>query len=142
MPTINGKEYAWADMAIVISGKTTPVIGIREANYGAQQQHEHLHAAGREPYTMTSGNKTYQGNLILLQSEVEALQKALPAGKDITDVRDVNITIAYIPEGLGTLVTDQCIDVRFEEVSKGMASGDGHMEVNIPFKALKVNFNV
>lgn len=139
---INGKEYAWADTSVVISGKTTPVIGIREINYGTQQQHEHLHAAGRDPYSVTSGNKTYQGNLILLQSEVEALQKAMPAGKDITDARDIQITVAYLPDGEGQIVTDQIKGVRFEEVQKGMASGDGHMEVNIPFKALKINYNV
>jgi hypothetical protein len=139
---INGQEYAWADLEVVMSGKTTPLQGILEIEYSTQQEHNHLHAKGRDPHSMTSGNKMYNGKLVVLQSEVEAMQRAFGAGRDVTDSRGAVVTIAYMPDSVGQITVDQIVELRFEEIRKGMRSGDGHMTVELPFKALKINYNV
>lgn len=141
---INGVQYPWATLEIVISGKPVPIEAVTSIRYGAAQTHQAVHAKRRDPHTLTSGNKNYSGAIRLLQSEIEALQKRMPAGKDITDLRGQNITVAYLPDegDVGQITTDQIIDIRFENVEKGMASGDGHMEVELPFIARKINYNI
>lgn len=141
-PVINGKLYAWADMEIVVSGKVTPLVGVLEINYKVSQDHNPVHAKGRDPYAMTSGHKMYDGELVILQDELEAWQKKFLGGTDLTDERNLQINVAYLPEELGQSVVDQIKDARFGELEKGMKTGDGHMVVRLPFKALKINYGV
>lgn len=77
----NTREYEWADVNVVVAGRV--VTGLRGIKYGSKQEKELVHAKGNKPHSIQRGNKTYDGELTLLQSEYEALRTA--CGGDVLD---------------------------------------------------------
>jgi len=137
MANINGYEYGWVDVQVVIEGSPLVVRGITGFSYGPKRAHENVYGAGSKPVAKSRGKKEFAGKITLLQSEAEALQAALPVGFDLTDM-DVNITVSYAPTG-GTIVTDQLVGCRFPDYSKEMDTDTMNMEVSlslIPFDIL------
>src|SRR5688572_27229923 len=96
---INGNEYAWEDLQIVMEGKAQPLEGVTEIEYTTKKEHTNIYGKGDKPVAMGRGKKEPGGKIVLLQSEFEALQQSLPAGKDATDRKPFTITVAYAPEG-------------------------------------------
>jgi len=138
---VNGVEYSWEDVQIVISGKSIPLDGVVDHNYTLTKEHFNIHARGAKPRASGRGKEDFKGTLVLLQSEFEAWQKTLPAGTNITQLFGVNITTAYAPAGgLGTV--DQCFGCRFGEVKKGMKTGDGYQTIELPYIAMDIKLNV
>ena len=68
----NTREYEWSDVNVIVAGR--PVTGIRGVKYSSKQEKELLHAKGNKPIGIQHGNKTYEGELTLLQSEYEAMK--------------------------------------------------------------------
>lgn len=87
---VNTREYEWADVSVVMAGRM--VTGLRGVKYSAKQEKELLHAKGNKPHSIQRGNKTYDGEITLLQSEYEALKQA--CGGDILDA-SIDIVAAY-----------------------------------------------
>jgi hypothetical protein len=88
---------------------------------------------------MGRGNKSYEGQIVLLQSELEALKAAAGPGNDLTDIPPFDIVVAYIPRQGGTqIITDIIKHVEFTEVEKSINQGDKFMEVTLPFVALDI----
>ncbi|MCG8701261.1 MAG: hypothetical protein MI922_24620 [Bacteroidales bacterium] len=136
----DSKQYDWSNIDIVMLGR--PVTGIRGVKYKTSQEKELIYARGNKPVSIGHGNVSYEGELTLLQSELEALQEAAGAGNKITDIAAFDVTVAYIPKGGSTVVTDIIKNVEFTEYEKGMAQGDKFMEVTMPFVALDIDYNV
>jgi hypothetical protein len=125
---INGVEYAWEDIQIVIEGKLQPIRGIKAIEYTRKRNHTNIYGAGSKPVAVGRGQVEDSGSITLLQSEVEAMQRSW--GGDITR-KVFGVTVAYAPEG-GQEVTDQLLLCRITELKKGMKQGDGNMEVELP----------
>jgi hypothetical protein len=140
MPTFNSAEYSWADVKVVVLGKE--IKGIAGVTYKVSQEKEVIYGAGNEPRGMARGNKSYEGELVLRQSELESLKNAAGKGKDITDLAGFDIVIAYIPERGGQIVTDVVKYAEFTEVEKKMAQNDKKMEITLPFIALGIEKNI
>ena len=70
----NSREYERSDVNVVAAGR--PVTGIRGVKYSSKQEKEVLHAKGNKPHSIQRGNKTYDGELTVTQSEYEALRAA------------------------------------------------------------------
>ena len=138
---INGHEYAWEDLEIVIEGKNKPMVGAVEINYTKKKEHTNIYAKGADPVKAGRGKNEYDGNIVVLQSELDAWNKSLGPGKDITDLKGFGITVAFAPEG-GEETTDQLVYCRAGEVKKGMKTGDGNMTVDIPLTIGKIKYNV
>lgn len=138
---INGNEYAWEDLQVVIEGKAQPLEGISEIEYVTKKEHSNIYGRGDKPVAMGRGKKEYSGKIKLLQSELEAMQRTLAKGKDITDMNGVSVSVSYAPAG-GVITTDVLKYVRFGEVKKGMKTGDGNMEVEIPLVIGEIIYNV
>lgn len=132
--SFNSAEYSWSDVKVVMLGK--PIGGLRGVKYKKTQEKEVIYGAGNQPRAIQRGNKSYEGEIVLLQSELEALNRAAGEGKDLTDLRDVNIVVAYAPEQGLPLVTDVILNVEFSEFEKGMSQGDKFSEHTLPFIAL------
>lgn len=137
---INGNAYAWEDVKVLLDGTTVPLIGIVAIDYQATKNHFNIHGAGADPVELGRGMKDYSGSMTLLQSAVEAMQQAIPAGRDITDVV-FNITVAYAPEGAAAK-TDRLVAVRFTSVPKGIGTQNPTMEVVMPMVIGKINYNI
>ena len=135
----NSKEYEWADVTVVMAGRD--VTGIRGVSYTASQEKEALYAKGNKPHGIQRGNKSYEGSIRILQSELDALNAA--AGGDVLDV-SFNIVVAYGNPSKGDVVrTDLLSGVEITSVPKGLNQNDKFMEIELPLVMLDVieNYN-
>ncbi len=137
----NTKQYNWADVEIWLLGKK--ISGARAVKYKVSQEKEAIYGAGNQPMGIGLGNKSYEGEISLLQSEIEALTlSALAAGgDDITDLAEMNIIINYAPKN-GALTVDILLSVAFTEMEKGMSQNDKFSEISLPFIALGIKKGV
>lgn len=126
---INTREYEWADVTVVMAGRI--VTGLRGVKYNAKQEKEALHAKGNKPHSIQRGNKTYDGEITLLQSEYEALKKA--CGGDILDA-SLDIVASYGNPSAGDVrTTDILVGVEFTEDNTEWKQGDKFQEKTLPF---------
>ena len=126
---VNTREYEWSDVTVVLAGRL--VTGLRGVKYSAKQDKELLHAKGNKPHSIQRGNKTYDGEITLLQSEYEALKKA--SGGDILDA-SMDIVAAYGNPNAGDVITtDMLIGVEFTEDNTEWKQGDKFQEKTLPF---------
>lgn len=126
---VNTREYEWADVSVVMAGRM--VTGLRGVKYSAKQEKELLHAKGDKPHSIQRGNKTYDGEITLLQSEYEALKQA--CGGDILD-SSLDIVAAYGNPSAGDVITtDILVGVEFTEDNTEWKQGDKYQEKTLPF---------
>ena len=126
---VNTREYEWADVTVVLAGRL--VTGLRGVKYSAKQEKELLHAKGNKPHSIQRGNKTYDGEVTLLQSEYEALKQA--SGGDILDA-SIDIVAAYGNPSAGDVITtDMLVGVEFTEDNTEWKQGDKFQEKTLPF---------
>jgi len=135
----DSSEYAFADIQIVMQGRT--VAGLRGIKYSVKQEKEVVYGAGNEPLGIQRGNKSYEGEITVLQSETEALQRVAGKGKSLMDLRKFDIIVTYLPLDGGQLVTDVVKFAEFTQVEKGMSQNDKYAEISLPFIALRIEFN-
>lgn len=125
----NSREYEWSDVNVVTAGR--PVTGIRGVKYSSKQEKEVLHAKGNKPHSIQRGNKTYDGELTVTQSEYEALRAA--GGGDILDI-SIDIVVAYGNPSKGDVITtDLLMGVEFTEDNTEWKQGDKFQEKSLPF---------
>lgn len=136
----SSKQYAWSNVEVVLFGKA--VTAIRGVKYKASQEKEVVYGAGDKPVSIQAGNKSYEGELSLLQSELEAIQKAAGKEGDVMDIPAFDIVVTYKAEGTGPVVRDVIKFAEFSEVEKSLNQGDKFMEVTLPFIALDIQKNV
>lgn len=126
---VNTREYEWSDVTVVLAGRL--VTGLRGVKYSAKQEKELLHAKGNKPHGIQRGNKTYDGEVTLLQSEYEALKQA--CGGDILDA-SIDIVAAYGNPSAGDVITtDVLVGVEFTEDNTEWKQGDKFQEKTLPF---------
>ena len=129
------KQYSWADITVSIGGRV--LNGVKELEYKETKEKEYLYGRGSKPYAIVHGNHSYEGKLMLWQSELEALTKDAP-DNDITNL-NLNITVAYTPSNNDDEVVVDIIEgAEFTENSKTMAQGDTSMEVEAPIMFINV----
>lgn len=137
MDIFNSKEYEWSDVTVVMAGR--PVTKIRAISYIKKQEKEALFAKGNKPHSIQRGNKTYEGSVTLLQSELEAIEIA--SGGDALDA-SFNIVVAYGNPSKGDVIqTDLIKGFEFTEIPKGMSQGDKFAEHELPGIALDIKNN-
>ncbi len=125
----NSRQYEWADITVFAGNRD--ITGIRSVKYSAKQEKELLHAKGNKPISIQKGNKTYEGEMGLLQSELEALEVA--AGGSILDL-ELTIVVNYGNPAKGDMIkTDELIGVQFTEDPRELKQGDKFMDVTLPF---------
>ena len=129
------KQYSWADITVSIGGRV--LTGVKELEYKETKEKEYLYGRGSKPHAIVHGNHSYEGKLMLWQSELEALTKDAP-DNDITNL-NLNITIAYTPsDNDDEVVVDIIEGAEFTENSKSMSQGDTSMEVEMPIMFINV----
>jgi hypothetical protein len=126
---INGYEYAFEDLNVVIMGR--PIIAMKEVSYGASKEHGNLLGRGNRPVAMTRGKKEPKpAKLVIAQSEFEALVRATPVGKDPTDWAPFEMIVAYAPEG-GVITTDIVPYCRVSDWEKKSSQDDQSMWIEL-----------
>jgi len=124
----NTQQYSWADVNVVMGGRL--VTGITGVEYNEKSEKKPLYGRGNKPHAIVSGNREYEGKITLWQSELEAMTRDAE-NKDVLSLC-FNITIAYVPEDGGQIVTDLLMDCEITEIPKAMNQGDTNMLIELP----------
>ena len=128
------REHEWSDVNVILAGRL--VTGIRGVSYTSSQEKEALYGKGNKPHAMQRGNKSYSGSIRLLQSELEALERA--AGGDALDAT-FNVVVAYgSPVQGAKFSTDLLKGCEITEIPKGLYQNDTFMEIELPVVMLDV----
>jgi hypothetical protein len=134
MANVNGREYEFADLTLILGGRD--VTGIRGAKYSTKQEKEPLYGKGHNPISIQKGNKAHEGEITVTQSELETLT-ALGAGSILN--LNLNGVFSYGNPSLGdVLITDKLFGIQFTEESKELKQGDKFMDVKLPFICLNI----
>lgn len=124
----NSRQYEFADLTVFMGGRD--ITGLRSIKYSAKQEKEPLYGKGNKPLSIQKGNKGYEGEIGLLQSELEALE--LAAGGDLLDL-EVTIIVTYGNPTKGDLIkTDQLVGCQIGEDTREFKQGDKYMDCTLP----------
>jgi len=137
MSEISSKNYSWSNLQVVALGRKYQ--GITGVRYKRNVDLEEVYGAGDEPMDIAEGNKSYEGEITLLQSELEAMQRA---GAFDSGANGVDIIHAYVPKDGTPITTDIVVGAKFSGVEKALAQNDKKMEVTLPYKALGIQYGV
>lgn len=133
------REYEWADVTLILGGRD--VTGVRGVKYTEKIEREPLYAKGRYPHSIQSGNVSVEGEITLLQSELEALVKA--GGGSILKLKSLAAVVSYgDPLNGDAVITDRVEGLYFTESAKELKQGDKNMEITLPFVATRVQNQV
>ncbi|MBP3353454.1 MAG: hypothetical protein J6L02_02235 [Bacteroidales bacterium] len=130
----DSRQYDWSDITVVLGGKD--LTGIRGIKYTEKQEKEVIYGKGAMPMSIQKGNRSIEGEITLLQSELEVLILNSPT-RSILDLQ-VNAVVNYGNPTSGDVpITDIIQGIQFTEEPKEMKQGDKFMEVTLPFIALR-----
>lgn len=131
----NSREYEWADLTFLLGGKD--LTGFRGIKYTTKQEKELVYGKGNMPIAIQKGNKSIEGEITILQSELETMR--LQSGTDsILDLQLDGVVCYGNPANGDVLVTDVVQGIQFTEEPKELKQGDKFMEITLPFIALRV----
>ena len=127
IPLINGIEYGWGDIILLIGG--VEVSGITAIEYSDEQEVTNIYGAGRKPVARGKGRITCTGKITLLTSEVVALQANSTTGR-LQDIAPFDVQVSYLPDS-GKIVHDVIKNCQFNTNSRKWAEGDTSQTVEL-----------
>ncbi|GAB1403044.1 hypothetical protein MASR1M74_02220 [Lentimicrobium sp.] len=128
------RQYEYADITLALGGRI--ITGLRGVKYSSKQEKEAVYGKGNEPMHIQKGNISYEGEVTLLQSELETLRLA---GKGSVLGLRLDAVVAYGNPSQGdVLIVDKIRGIEFTEDGKEMKQGDKFMEVTLPFICLRI----
>lgn len=130
----DSKQYSYADISIAFGGRILE--GITEIEYEKKLDKSYLSGRGSKPHGILHGNFEFGGKVKIWQSELESMTKDAPDKEILLLVFD--IIVSYVPKDGGQTVTDVLKGVEFDQVKKGMKTGDKNMEIELPIMFLDV----
>lgn len=131
---VDTREYEWADLAVLIGTRT--IVGAQQIRYTVKQDKQPIYGKGNEPHAIQKGNKSYDGELVVLMSELLLLQSESKTGS-VLDLQ-VDITACYGNPSQGDIIhTDKLMGVQFTEEPQEMKQGDLNSVHSLPFVFLR-----
>jgi len=127
-PLINGVNYAWGNITVMLFG--VPVVGIVAIDYNDKQIKENNYGAGNQPVSRGYGNVEPEGSIELYTDEWKRIIAAAP-GRDPKAIPPFNIEVVF--GGLNvTPEKDILRAVEFLENPLASKQGDTKITVKIP----------
>jgi hypothetical protein len=134
----DSRQYEFADLTLELGGRI--VTGFRGIKYSTKQEKELLYGKGNMPLSIQKGNISNEGEITVLQSELEMLRIA---GKGSVLNLSLDATVCYgNPANGDVLIVDKIRGLQFTEDAKEMKQGDKNMEITLPFICLRVENQV
>ena|SRR6185295_3907193 len=127
-PLINGVNYSWANITVVLFG--VPVVGITSISYKEKQKKDNNYGANNKPVSRGYGNFEYDGDIELYTDEWKRIIAASP-GRSPLKIAPFDIIVIY---GGDRLTGDRDIlkAVEFMENPLDAKQGDTKLMVKIP----------
>jgi len=130
----DSREYEFSDITLVLGGKD--ITGVRGIKYTVKQDKELVYGKGSDPIKIQKGNRSYDGELTCLQSELETLIAASPDGSILSLQLDAVVCYGDPSKG-DVLITDVLQGIQFTEETIEMKQGDKFAEIKLPFIFLR-----
>ncbi len=92
-----GKLAGWNSITVNLLGRD--VEGITELEYDDSLEMENVYGAGKAPVGYGEGNYSANAAITLYLEETNAIQRALPPGKSVTDIAPFDIVVEYEYDG-------------------------------------------
>jgi len=134
----DSRQYQWSDLTLELGGRI--LTGFRGLKYSSKQEKELLYAKGSKPRSIQRGNISHEGEIKMLQSELETLIAA--GGGSILGLHLDGTAVYGDPANGDTLITDKLLGIEFDEEPKELNQGDKNMEVTIKFICLDIRKQV
>lgn len=126
-PLINGREYGWADISVIIGG--VPVTGIRAIKYEEEMEKENIYGAGRHPVSRGYGRVKATGSITLLSGTVLALKEKAPKGQ-LHRMAPFSIDVLYQPDG-GAMVKHTLKNCEFKKNTFDWKEGEMSKDIEL-----------
>lgn len=127
-PLINGVNYSWSNVKLVLFG--VPVIGITQIEYKRKQTKENNYGMGTEPISRGYGNKEYEGKITLYREEWNSIIAAAPS-RDPLEISPFDIQVSFSGSRVAPSL-DILRACEFLEDPFTIAQGDTKAMVEIP----------
>jgi hypothetical protein len=134
-PLINGVNYSWANVKLILFG--VPVIGITKISYKTKQKKENQYGVGYEPISRGYGNKEYEGSIEIYTDELKNLIAAAP-NRDLMAIPPFNIQIVFEDAANGFLTQDNLLMCEFTEEGLEASQSDTKLLVSLPLVIGKI----
>ena len=125
----NSREYEFADVTVIVGGKD--ITGLRGVKYSVKQEKELIYGKGNLPHSIQRGNKSFEGEITVLQSELETLIANSP-DQDLMELQFDTVVSYGNPSNGDVMITDKLIGCQITGYAKELKQGDKFMEVNLP----------
>lgn len=96
-----------------------------------------------EPLSIQKGNKAYEGEVTVLQSELETLKLLArqQTGRCSILGLTLNAVVCYgNPLHGDAMITDRLYGIQFTEEEKALSQGDKNMEITLPFICTDIQY--
>ena len=139
MAKVNGEEYAFADVELVIG--QTSVTGFEAVSYTETQEKTNVIGKGDRPVARGRGTRNAEGSITLHQSEVRALLASAGPGKGLLDLKPFEVAVTYGSDP-ATAVSDRLGYCEFTEQAMALAVGDNYMAVELPLIIGNIEYGI
>lgn len=127
-PLINGVNYSWANVKLVLFG--VPVIGITKIEYKNKQKKDNNYGMGTLPISRGYGNVEPEAKITLYREEWSAIIAAAP-NKDPLNVQPFDIQVSFSGDRVAP-TTDVLRACEFTEDPFTVGQGDTKIMIDIP----------
>jgi len=133
------REYSAKDVKLSMLNREFSAISI---DYSASQEKTNMFVLGKAtPHAEVVGRKEFEGEVVLPQSEFEAIVRSLPVEQDPLDIAPFDIIVVYLDEVSNLMVVDILQNCSFSGYGKSMANDDGMMEISMPIRISNIKLN-
>lgn len=129
VPEINGVQHSWANLQVVIAGRT--ITGITKISYKDSQTVENVYGAGVRPVGRGYGRIECEASVTMLRDEVEALRASSDTGR-LQDIAPFDIIVKFLPVQGSAIVTHRIRNAQFKEDGVEVSEGDTSNSVELP----------
>ncbi len=132
------RQYEWSQVTLILDNDD--IVGVRAIKYSEKMDKEYVRGKGNKPLDIKGGNISYEGEITILQSELE---KLIAKGNGSVLGLRVDAVVSYGNPSKGDLLlADRIEDLEFTDNAKEMKQGDKFQEITLPFMCLNINYQI
>lgn len=127
-PLVNGVNYSWANVTVVLFG--VPLVGITKIDYKRKQKKENNYGFGQQPVSRGYGNYEYEGSIEVYQDELKKIIAAA-TDRDILQIPPFDIQVTFGGSRV-TAEKDVLRSCEFTEEGLSAAQSDTKLLISLP----------
>jgi hypothetical protein len=137
-PLINGVNYSWGDVSVMLFG-STPLVGITSIEYDEDQEMENNYGAGNFPVGQGYGQFKYTGSIELYKEEINNIIALAPMGKiQLIPAFSIKVVYGNLSQALTVDTLQSCV---FQKNPFSAKSNDKKLVMKIPLLIGNINWN-